>query len=136
MEINMDSLSGMVDQLQSALGQAHKQTTQELWGNLMEESPVDQGRLAGSWVMRSLGHLHSSVGTSVTYALIVNDGFDPFTIEARNGGALSWSGASHPVKKVEHPGFAGDAYIDRAVTGASGRGEEFITSALKGAGLL
>jgi Bacteriophage HK97-gp10, putative tail-component len=37
-------------------------------------------------------------------AAIIEHGSRPHVIEAKNGKALFWEGARHPVKKVNHPG--------------------------------
>lgn len=43
----------------------------------------------------------------VDYGEILEEGSKPHTITAKNGKALYWKGAAHPVKKVNHPGTEG-----------------------------
>ena len=47
------------------------------------------------------------VAHSVSYGAILEEGSKPHEITAKNGGYLYWKGASHPVKKVFHPGTKG-----------------------------
>ena len=47
------------------------------------------------------------VAHSVSYGEILEEGSKPHEITAKNGGYLYWKGASHPVKKVFHPGTKG-----------------------------
>lgn len=136
MDIDSSGIRSLSDKVQEALEHSHELSTLELWGNLMENSPQNHGRLAGSWKYQQRGYLHSVVGTSVAYALIQNDGIDPFTIVPKNGKALYWPGADHPVKKVEHPGFAGSNYIEQSISEAEGRHGDFIRQALRGVDLI
>lgn len=57
-----------------AAADAAYMTTMEFHGNITEESPVDQGRLQGSWTIKKLTDTHYIVGTSVQYALYQNEG--------------------------------------------------------------
>ncbi|MCH5586314.1 HK97 gp10 family phage protein [Shimazuella sp. AN120528] len=57
-----------------AVKQAVRLTAVELTGNIRENSPVDHGRLAGSWNMKPTGALSYKVFTAVQYARFVNDG--------------------------------------------------------------
>jgi len=52
------------------------------------------------------GNDRVSVGTNVVYAAIHQLGgrTNPRVIKAKNGKALFWPGARHPVKSVNHPG--------------------------------
>ncbi|MDZ5782107.1 HK97 gp10 family phage protein [Marinococcus luteus] len=138
MKLNVDQagVRELADKLREGLEKAHDLSTQEVWGNLMEHSPQDQGRLAGSWKYRRTGSFRSLISTSVSYAMVQNDGVDPFTIRPKNGQALYWKGAAHPVKKVEHPGFKGKHYIEQSIDEAGERHEEFVRSSLRKVQLL
>jgi len=59
------------------------------------------------------------VGTDVAYARYVTDGTGPHTIAAKNGKALFWPGAAHPVALVHHPGTKPNPYVEDALTGAA-----------------
>ncbi len=41
---------------------------------------------------------------SKEYGIFLEEGTKPHEIRPRNGKALFWTGADHPVKKVKHPG--------------------------------
>ena len=49
-------------------------TSQDLQGNIIENSPVDHGRLSGSWALKRISTLRYMVSTAVEYAKFVNDG--------------------------------------------------------------
>jgi len=49
------------------------------------------------------------------YAQAVFDGSKPHIIKPKNGRALFWPGAKHPVRSVKHPGFAGRHGFERAI---------------------
>jgi len=57
-----------------AVERAGELTAADLWGNIIENSPVDHGRLAGSWNMEKVGRLTFMIYTNVEYAEAVNVG--------------------------------------------------------------
>lgn len=59
------------------------------------------------------GRLFARYFPTAKYALSVNDGTGPFEIKPKNKKALYWQGASHPVKKVKHPGLKGQHYMEK-----------------------
>lgn len=71
-------VSGKLDDLAKAGAEAVKRagelTAMDLWGNISENSPVDHGRLAGSWNMDRIGPLSFMIYTAVEYAEAVNTG--------------------------------------------------------------
>lgn len=130
----------LVKTSRDAVHLAMKYMATEVWGNIRREAPVDQGRLAGSWDMESLGEheLAWRIFSNVEYALAVHEGTGihgpkgkPIEILPKNKKALWWPGALHPVKRVMHPGQKPNRYADRAMEKAESRTDEFITRALQ-----
>lgn len=62
----------------------------------------------------------------VDYGEVLEEGSKPHTITPKNGKALYWKGAAHPVKKVNHPGTKGFKTIENTLEGS----EEVIKSAV------
>jgi|SRR5690606_7354104 len=136
-EITRNDLDDLVPRLKNALRTAHDYVGQELWGNLRELSPQDHGRLAGSWTLQRLGDMHSLVGTNVVYAVIQNEGSDPFEIFPRNAKALRFEIDGNVIfaKRVSHPGIKGKKYIDESIEKTESRIGEFVEMALEQEGL-
>ncbi len=83
---------------------------------------MDKGRLRSSlrWKMhRDVLGLVGLVGTDVEYALFVHKGTRAHTIRAKNGKALYWKGAAHPVRQVQHPGTKGQPFLTNALKAAA-----------------
>ena len=55
----------------------------------------------------SNGNYIISLSHGVEYGAILEEGSKPHIITANSGSALYWKGASHPVKRVNHPGTKG-----------------------------
>lgn len=51
----------------------------------------------------------------VNYGEYLEEGTPPHVIEPKNGKALYWNGAAHPVRKVNHPGTKGDPLLERTI---------------------
>jgi len=78
------------------------------------EAPVKQGTLRRSIVGRvEAGGDRGVVGTNVRYARAVHDGTRAHTIRPTTKKALSWPGARHPVRVVNHPGSKANPFIKR-----------------------
>ncbi len=105
----------------------------ELWGQVRAESPVDHGRLAGSFLLQERDPLTFAVESNVEYAMAVHDGSGPRVIEPVNARALFWPGAAHPVARVNHPGTAANRYGDRAISTTEERIDEFAQMAVDAA---
>jgi len=137
MEINRDDLDKLIPKVKRALQKTHDLTAQELWGNLMEFSPQDHGRLAGSWVLQRKGKMESTIGTKVKYALVQNDGSDPYMIYPRQAKSLRFSVAGGFIfaKAVLHPGIQGTHYIEGSIAAAESRIPQFVQMALDQEGL-
>lgn len=70
-------------------------------------APVDTGHYRDSFVKertRVRGQAAVKVTNTASYADVIEHGSRPHVIEARNAQALFWTGARHPVQKVNHPG--------------------------------
>mgnify|MGYP001221486015 CR=1 FL=1 len=136
-EINWNDFQDIAQRIKSAIRYATDLQAQEVWGNLMENSPQKHGRLAGSWKLNQQGDMMYMIGTSVAYAAVMNDGSDPYEIFPRNASALRFEIGGQVIfaKRVKHPGIRGTGYIDRSIEQAENRGQEFIEMALDSEGL-
>jgi hypothetical protein len=83
--------------------------------NVQREAPVKRGGLRRSITSRVETAERGRVGTNLSYARYVQDGTRPHVIRAKRAKALSWPGASHPVRSVKHPGTKANPFIDRGV---------------------
>lgn len=137
LEITQNDLNKMIPQFRRALRRSHDLTAQDVWGNLREYSPQNHGRLAGSWVLQRQGEMYSTVGTSVKYALVQNDGSDPYDIFPRTASALMFTigGSVIFAKRVRHPGIKGKKYIEKSIDETNSRAREFVEMALDMEGL-
>ncbi len=79
-----------------------------------QETPVRTGHLRRSFTHRVLSNTKGVVGTNLSYARAVHNGRRAVTIRPRNGKALFWKGATHPVKVVHQKARAGNPFITRA----------------------
>lgn len=136
-DITRNDLEKLIPKVKRALQEAHNLTALEVWGNLMEFSPQDHGRLAGSWKLTKKGALESVIGTSVKYAKVQNDGSDPYMIYPRKRKALRFQvdGQTVFAKSVLHPGIQGTHYIEGSIAAAESRVPDFIRMALNQEGL-
>lgn len=136
-EITRNDIEKIVPQLKSAFQKSHDLTAQDLWGNLRENSPQDHGYLAGSWALQRGGYMQSTVGTHVDYALVQDQGSDPYEIFPRVGKALRFeiSGQVIFAKSVLHPGIAGTNYVEGSIAQTESRIGEFVEMALDAEGL-
>lgn len=98
--------------------QAVVQTGIDVQNEARRRAPVDTGRLRSSIVHRVSGGSSSvdvAVGTNVNYAEDVEYGTAPHVILPKNGKALYWPGARHPVARVNHPGTRAQPFMGPAV---------------------
>ncbi len=140
MEFPGDQLLQILEDLRNVVSHVLDLTAMELWGNISREAPYDHGRLSGSFEIEQIDDLSYRIFTNVEYALFVHDGTRPHWIEASHDsylgvtirqGFLWWEGASHPVRRVYHPGYAGNPWIDeKAIPMTEDRVDEFIQTAL------
>ncbi|UOQ43355.1 HK97 gp10 family phage protein [Halobacillus salinarum] len=136
-EIDFNELRQLVPKIRRALNTSTSLLGQEVWGNLMEFSPQNHGRLAGSWHLQQQGERLFIVGTSVEYAAVQNDGSDPYMIYPRQAEVLRFvvGGQVIYAKEVMHPGITGTHYIEGSIAKAESRIEEFVYTALSREGL-
>ncbi|MFE0079178.1 HK97-gp10 family putative phage morphogenesis protein [[Kitasatospora] papulosa] len=108
------ALGGMSDDVKRAVGR----TRIDVQNEARRRAPVDTGRLRSSIVSReeSSGRaVGYTVGTNVNYAEDVENGTAPHVIVPKNGKALYWPGARHPVAKVNHPGTRAQPFMRPAI---------------------
>ena len=79
--------------------------------NLTNNKSVDTGHLR-----RGIGNFRRGMTVTVhtsniKYAIMVEKGTRSHIIKAKNKKALYWKGATHPVKKVNHPGSKAKPYL-------------------------
>ena len=79
--------------------------------NITNNGSVKTGHLRRG-ITTDVGNMEVTVHTSnIKYARGVEEGTRPHTIRAKNKKALYWKGATHPVKKVNHPGSKAKPYL-------------------------
>lgn len=108
------------------------QGTHHLSAKISEAAPVKDGTLAAGIHVKSIEvEGNSVVGTVSTgaessdYAIPQHEGAGPHEIRAKDGGALMWPGADHPVKVVHHPGNPATKYAEEPLNAF---GPEFIAA--------
>lgn len=108
-----------------------KTVATELWGSIIEESPVRTSFLANSWRLRTISPLEYGVGSDAAYAAAVNEGTRPHDIVAR-GRALrfEWNGRTVFFRRVRHPGTTANPYVDRAIERVEQRLNDFAAQAV------
>lgn len=97
-------------------------------------APVKTGNLRRSLHTEVLssapGYAAVAVGTNLRYARFVEFGTRAHTIYPRNGKALFWPGARHPVRSVRHPGTPARPYLIPALLENIGRIRDEIVASL------
>ena len=79
--------------------------------NLANNGSVKTGHLRRS-ISVNMGNLEATIHTSnVKYAVMVEKGTKAHIIKPNNKKGLYWKGATHPVKKVNHPGSKAKPYL-------------------------
>lgn len=74
LEIKVEELKPLEPRFKKVAKRTVELTSLELQRNLKMLSPVDHGRLQGSWVIFHTGELQRTVKSSAKYAIFVNDG--------------------------------------------------------------
>ena len=135
--IDYSDLEGLPQATAAALDRMGELLGLEVFGNIREEAPVDHGRLAGSFQFQKVAPGVYKVFTNVEYARDVWQGVGPFEIVPIHAEALRFEIGGEVIfaKRVQHPGFEGNDYVGRAVDAAEGRRDEFMTIALREAGV-
>lgn len=113
----VEDLEPINPKITSAISRTVDLTSLDLLGNLKRNSPVDHGRLQGSWVIFQTGKYEKEIKSSANYAIFVNDGTGLYghlrhKIYPKNGRYLSfvydgrriavpWTRGQKPKKFVE-----------------------------------
>lgn len=82
---------------------------------IKHETPVKRGTLRRSITSRVDSPTRGVVGTNLRYAVYVHEGTRPHVITPVTKRALFWTGAAHPVKRVQHPGTRANPFLVRGV---------------------
>lgn len=131
-EIRDNRLPELIERGRDALEEVVKKTAVELQRNVAIEAPVDEGKLAGSWLIRG-GGLEYWVYTNTEYAQMVAEGTRPHVIVPVSASVLVFekNGRTIFAKRVNHPGTAANDYPGRAMERTRDRVDEFVKSAMK-----
>jgi hypothetical protein len=119
-----------IDQLVSAFQQAPSTVTPILQRALLASQAVLAKYTTRSTVPFITGFLLQSFSAylepgilhwypTASYARAVEFGTAPHVIEPKNGRALYWPGAQHPVARVNHPGTKANPYMERIIAAAT-----------------
>lgn len=135
-DITRDDMQEIREKIQRATSTAHRLLATEVWGNIREKAPQDHGRLAGSFHL-SGGDMESTIGSSVVYAAVQEEGRGPYRIYPRNGPRMTFQidGQWVSVEYVDHPGIPAQRYIQRSIEAGEARIPSFVTTALQREGL-
>lgn len=79
--------------------------------NLTSNGSVKTGHLRRGIANTRRGMTATVHTSNIVYAIGVEKGTRPHVIRPKNGKALYWKGAAHPVKKVNHPGSKPKPYL-------------------------
>lgn len=109
---------------------AIRQTVLFIRAGSVRNAPVRTGNLRGS-AYQSFGVLKGEIGFKAKYALFVHDGTSPYTITPRSAKALYWKGASHPVRRVKHPGIKANPFLKRAIEDGQPQIDKFFEKAVQ-----
>jgi hypothetical protein len=88
--------------------------------HLMEAlCPVETGYLKADLAKEVHGKVARIGAKTAPYAIYVEEGTGPHTIEPNTAGALNWAGLAHPVNIVHHPGTHATHFMKRALYGGA-----------------
>ena len=111
MEVDTSKLNLDADKINKAVSQELEKTAHRIERQAKELAPIDTGELRGSITTEGSG-LDYEIGTNLEYSEYIEDGTSPHII---NGNPyLYWEGASHPVRRVNHPGNKAYLYMETA----------------------
>ena len=111
MEVDTSELNLDADKINKAVSQELEKTAHRIERQAKELAPVDTGELRRSITTEGSG-LDYEIGTNLEYSEYIEDGTSPHII---NGNPyLYWEGASHPVRRVNHPGNKAYLYMETA----------------------
>ncbi len=115
------------------LNRAIKQSILFIAGESAKRAPVRTGNLRASHFRPEsleFRNLYGKLQPSPKYALFVHEGTAPHVIEPRSAKALFWKNASHPVKRVNHPGTIANPFLRNAVDASQGQVDRFFIKAV------
>ena len=111
MEVDTSKLNLDADKINKAVSQELEKTAHRIERQAKELAPIDTGELRRSITTEGSG-LDYEIGTNLEYSEYIEDGTSPHII---NGNPyLYWEGASHPVRRVNHPGNKAYLYMETA----------------------
>ena len=111
MEVDTSKLNLDADKINKAVSQELEKTAHRIERQAKELAPVDTGELRRSITTEGNG-LDYEISTNLEYSEYIEDGTSPHII---NGNPyLYWEGASHPVRRVNHPGNKAYLYMETA----------------------
>lgn len=111
MEVDTSKLNLDADKVNKAVSQELEKTAHRIERQAKELAPIDTGELRRSITTEGSG-LDYEIGTNLEYSEYIEDGTSPHII---NGNPyLYWEGASHPVRRVNHPGNKAYLYMETA----------------------
>lgn len=117
------------------LNRAIKQSILFIAGESAKNAPVRTGNLRASMFRPEsleFRNLYGKLQPSPRYAALVHDGVaHSWIIEPRSKKALFWKGASHPMKRVIHPGIKANPFLQKAVTSSQGQVNKFFEEAVQ-----
>lgn len=140
--IDRNDLPDIASRARKALSRANDLMAMEVQGNIMQFAPSPgkhgHGNLRTRWDIKKRGDLITVVSTNVEYALVQNDGSDPYEIYPRTAKALRFEIGGEVIyaKSVSHPGIAGTHYIEAGISKAEERTDEFVELGLQGENLI
>lgn len=129
-----EEITAMVTDVLRVGERAIELTAIEVWGNVKEESPVDQGLLAGSWQLAQSAPMEWRIYTGVAYALDVHEGTDPGPrpFGPIEDWALRKGLPPGPIwQSIQRHGTRANPFVDRAIDETSRRTDEFIARAMR-----
>ena len=111
MEVDTSKLNLDADKVNKAVSQEIEKTAHRIERQAKELAPIDTGELRRSITTEGSG-LDYEISTNLEYSEYIEDGTSPHII---NGNPyLYWEGASHPVRRVNHPGNKAYLYMETA----------------------
>ncbi len=136
LEWNEEDIRRFAELAKSVFARATNLLAHEVWGNISRESPTDQGRLAGSFMIEPIDEYNWRIYTNVEYALFVHEGtgvYGPMgqrivPVQAK-ALVFTWQGKTWFLSSVA--GQKPNPYADRAIQAADSRTDEFIARALR-----
>ena len=104
-------LRELPDEIKNDVRKVVKNSAFNIERNAKSSASVKTGHLRRS-ISTKMGDMEATIHTSnLKYAPMVEFGTRPHIIRAKNKKALYWKGATHPVKKVNHPGSKAKPYL-------------------------